>query len=673
MRLPARPYLHAALLLVLSGFSRTSQHHTMTLTRFSNIAFVILFASHAFAEDLPSLEAYGRLPTYDLFELSPSGDLAAGRMRLQDKDLITVVAVDDVKLLVGASAEKVRPRQIKFVEEDKVILVAGQTVRSGQVRGGSFYYSHAYSLDVNDGEIQELMKRARDVYTFQGRIGRIIGKDPESKIVYMPAFVDSHSPALGVYAVSLDDRREKLVVRGNKHTTDWFLDADGKPIVREDFDDKNNIHQIWRVDEKGRNDKLLYEKETILPSFGTVGMTPDRDSLVILKSSRSAGARAYYLLSLEHGELTGPVLVGDGRDIRNVVTDFDRVVYGVEYAGFTPTYTFFDKELSGRVAELQRRLQGVSSRLISWSADFKRLLFEIEGGWTSGAFLVFEKGVSKPWLLGRSRAEISKEFVAPVEITQYEARDGRSIPALVTSREDVRDAGNAPLIVMPHGGPRSHDKFGFDWFAQYFASRGYVVLQPQYRGSNGFGHEHMVAGTGEYGGKMLSDIDDGVRHLIDVGLADPERVCSVGASYGGYAALAAGAFSSDMYRCIVSIAGVSDIPKKMSRAKRTRGSDDWGIDYWEKFYGAEVTETEFLQSISPAYHAESFQVPVLLLHGVRDTSVNIGQSTRMYKALRKAGKDVTFIKLQGEDHWLTQEETRIEALQATAEFIERHL
>ena len=168
----------------------------------------------------------------------------------------------------------------------------------------------------------------------------------------------------------------------------------------------------------------------------------------------------------------------------------------------------------------------------------------------------------------------------------------------------------------------------------------FVEFQPQYRGSDGFGHDHLVAGEGEY---------------------------------GGYAALAAGAFSSDMYRCIVSIAGVSDIPKKMSRARSTRGSDDWGIDFWEGLYGVEVSEKDILRSISPAYHAESFQAPVLLLHGVRDTRVNVGQSTRMYRALRKAGKDVTFIKLQGEDHWLTKEETRIEALQATAEFIEQHL
>jgi len=378
-------------------------------------------------------------------------------------------------------------------------------------------------------------------------------------------------------------------------------------------------------------------------------------------------------LNLEDGAIAGPVLAREGLDVGGVITDLNRVVYGVEYAGFTPTYAFFDEELTQRVATIQQRLPGLWSSLASWNSDFTRLLFEIEGVWTSGAYLMFEAGVSRPVTLGQLRAAIGKEQVAPVEETQFEAQDGWVIPALVTSRQDVRDAGNAPLIVMPHGGPRAHDEKRFDFIAQYFASRGYVVLQPQYRGSTGFGHDHLVAGYGEYGGKMVSDINDGVRHLIDEGIADPDRVCAVGASYGGYAALALGAFYADTYRCIVSIAGISDIPKKLTRTKVRSGRDDSSIDYYERLYGLDASEKDSLTAISPAYFAESFQAPVLLIHGEKDTRVDIGQSTRMNRALRKEDKDVTLVKLKGEDHWLTKEETRIEALRATAEFIEQHL
>jgi len=627
----------------------------------------------ASAQELPPLEAYGQLPLYDMYELSPSGKLATARLTYDDSDLIYVFDVDGQKPLMAVNAEKINPRGLNFVEEDKVVLVAGQTVRNSRVRGRSFYYGHAYALDVKSKDVRALMRRARDLYSFQGGLGRIIGRDPESQTLYMPAYVDSGMPSLGIYAVSLDKSREILDIKGNPRTVDWFLGGDGAPIVREDFDDKKNVHQIWRVDKKGKNEKLLYEEATPMPSYGTVGISSDRESLVLLTNSAYSGARSYYLLNLEHGAITGPILVSEGLDVERVITDINRVVYGVEYSGFTPSYAFFDKSLNDRVAVIQERLRGVASRLVSWNEDFSRLLIEIEGGWSSGAYLMFEDGVPQPTVLGHAREKITKEFVAPIEITQYEASDGREIPALVTARSDIREAGNAPLIVHPHGGPEAHDRYGFDFIAQYFASRGYVVLQPQYRGSDGFGYDHLVAGEGEYGGKMLSDIDDGVRHLIDLGLVDPDRVCSVGASYGGYAALAAGAFSPDLYRCIVSIAGVSDIPKKMARMKTRSGRDDWGIDYWESMYGAEVSDKAFLKSISPAFHAESFQAPVLLIHGENDTRVHIDQSTRMNKALRRAKKDVEFVKLKGEDHWLTKEETRIQALEATAAFIEQHL
>ena len=645
----------------------------MTPTRALCVALATLLSAQASANDLPPLEAYGELPLYDMYKLSPTGNLAAARVTYENNDRIVVVDVDSRQALLAVGAEKVNPRWIRFVEDDKVVLVAGQTVRNMRVRGGSFYYGHAYSFDLSTEKVRPLMQRAKGLYEFQGGLGRIVGRDPESQTLYMPAYAGTSTPSLGIYAVSLDKIREKLVVRGNSHTIDWFLGIDGKPIIREDFDDKDNVHQIWLVNEKGRSEKLLYEEETEVRSYGTVGVTPDRSSLVMLTSSEDSGARSYYLLDLETSEISGPVLVGSGLDVERVITDINRVVFGVEYSGFKPTYAFFDENLNDRVAVAQSRLPGVASRLASWNEDFSRLLFEIEGGWSSGGFLMFEDGVQQPVVLGRSRPTITKEFVADVEITQYAASDGWVIPALITSRSDVREAGNAPLIVMPHGGPVSHDRYGFNWIAQYFASRGYVVLQPQYRGSDGFGYEHMVAGEGEYGGKMLTDIDDGVRHLIAEGIADPERVCAVGASYGGYAALAAGAFSAHAYSCIVSIAGVSDIPKKMNRARSTRGSDDWGIDFWEELYGVAASEKEVLRAISPAYHADSFQAPVLLIHGQKDTSVNIGQSTRMNRALRKAKKDVTFIKLDGEDHWLSNEETRIETLRAVAEFIEQHL
>jgi len=642
-----------------------------------NVALIlsVVLAVSVQASEPPPLEVYGRLPMMDLFELSPDGSRGASRVTYGGRDLIVAIDMATNEFLSGVDAAEVNPRWLRFANEEKIILVAGKTVRTRAVRS-AFDYSFAYAFDIKSKDVRALLRKAPDLYPYQSGLGRVIGRDPATNTIYMPAFVGGGNGASvdgGVYAVRLDKRREKLVARGTRHTRDWFLGADHKPLVREDFDDKNNVHRLWLTSEKGKSRELLYEEHTEIPHYGVVGLTAERDALVLLTSSEWTGGTAYYLMSLADGSISGPVLDRENVEIESVIMDVNRVVYGVEYAGFKPAYGFFDAELNERVASIQRRLPTVASRLVTWSDDFAKLVFAIEGGWTSGAYVLFEKGVAEPSVIGRFRPDIGEEHVAPVEIVYYVAQDGLQIPALVTARKDIRDAGNAPVIVMPHGGPQAHDTYGFDWFAQFFASRGYVVLQPQFRGSDGFGHKHLVAGDGEWGGKMQSDLDDGVAWLIEKGIADPERVCMVGASYGGYAALAAGAFSPGMYKCIAAVAPVTDLRRKFRRARAERGRNDWAIDYWERLYGAEASEKDILKAISPSEHADAFQAPVLLIHGERDTVVHIDQSKIMHKALRKAGKDVEFIKLKGEDHWLSQEETRIQTLQALSAFIAEHL
>jgi dipeptidyl aminopeptidase/acylaminoacyl peptidase len=230
-----------------------------------------------------------------------------------------------------------------------------------------------------------------------------------------------------------------------------------------------------------------------------------------------------------------------------------------------------------------------------------------------------------------------------------------------------------PLIVLPHGGPRAQDHYGFDWLAQFFASRGYAVFQPQFRGSTGFGRALRDGGNGEYGRKMSTDIDDGVRILIEEKLVDPDRMCVVGASYGGYAALAAGAFSDVGYSCIVAIAPVSDVHRKMAEAKFQSGEDSWDFHYWSEIVGADDSDLAALKEISPVDHAASFKAPVLLLHGKDDSVVPIVQSRVMEDALKDAGKDVEFIKLDGEDHWLSSGETRLATLKAIEKFLKKNL
>lgn len=227
--------------------------------------------------------------------------------------------------------------------------------------------------------------------------------------------------------------------------------------------------------------------------------------------------------------------------------------------------------------------------------------------------------------------------------------------------------------MLPHGGPEGRDTLGFDWWSQALASRGYAVLQPNFRGSEGFGWDFIKAGFGEWGKKMQTDLSDGVRDLATQGIIDPKRVCIVGASYGGYAALAGATLDRGVYRCAVSVAGPSDLKKMLLSVREAHnGQMSAAQRYWLRFMGADGIKDPDLAAISPARLADKVDVPVLLIHGKDDTVVRYDQSQAMADALKKAGKPVTFVTLEGEDHWLSRGVTRLKMLTEAVAFVEKH-
>jgi dipeptidyl aminopeptidase/acylaminoacyl peptidase len=227
------------------------------------------------------------------------------------------------------------------------------------------------------------------------------------------------------------------------------------------------------------------------------------------------------------------------------------------------------------------------------------------------------------------------------------------------------------MVVLPHGGPEAHDDYEFDWWAQFLASRGYAVLQPQFRGSSGFGDEYRRAGYGQWGGLMQDDVTDGVNAMIAQKIADPKRICIVGASYGGYAALAGAAFTPDLYKCAVSISGVSDLPVMLGATKIRGGDESNALAYWRDSIGSPTDKAVIDRS--PARAADRIKVPVLLIHGLDDTVVPIAQSELMAGALENAKKKYTFVKVKGEDHWMSNSESRQQIMKELEKFLAENL
>jgi dipeptidyl aminopeptidase/acylaminoacyl peptidase len=257
-----------------------------------------------------------------------------------------------------------------------------------------------------------------------------------------------------------------------------------------------------------------------------------------------------------------------------------------------------------------------------------------------------------------------------VESITYKARDGTVIPAHLTLPPGA-ETRNLPLVVLPHRGPEARDYAEFDWWAQFLATRGYAVLQPQFRGSTGFGDAFRLAGRRQWGGLMQDDVTDGVHALIERGIADARRICVVGAAYGGYAALAGAAFTPDLYACAVSINGVANLSDMLQYEEELGGSESNRAGYWRDSIGPRLDPS--LDAHSPVKAAARVRAPVLILYSADDTVVPPSQSQDMAHALKEEGKTVKVVELKGDDHWLSYTETRTQMLQELDTFLSAHL
>lgn len=406
-------------------------------------------------------------------------------------------------------------------------------------------------------------------------------------------------------------------------------------------------------------------------SFSPLGFEANDGRLMGLVQAPGR-VRGVAALDLATGEV-GPTLVTvPGYDINGAVTDiYSSRIVGYGYADERYRVRWIDPRLEALEAAAAKLFEGSIMSLDSWSTDLNSALVYVEGPGDPGSWWVVRPASSEKIKVGDAYPAVPAEYVAEMRPYSYKARDGKTISGYLTLPPG-RPATGLPLIIMPHGGPSARDVMGFDWWAQSLAARGYAVLQPNFRGSDGFGRDFEEAGHGQWGAAMQDDLSDGVLALTRSGIADPARVCIVGASYGGYAALAGATLTPELYRCVVAVAGVGDLPAMIAHSKLSKKQDSLATRYWSRIIGDPVADAERLRAASPRYQADRVTAPILLIHGRDDTIVPISQSQDMLKALQAAGKTVVFVQLDGEDHHLRYGGTRTQMLEALFAFLAQH-
>ncbi|UNK49312.1 LpqB family beta-propeller domain-containing protein [Lysobacter sp. S4-A87] len=343
--------------------------------------------------------------------------------------------------------------------------------------------------------------------------------------------------------------------------------------------------------------------------------------------------------------------------------------FGVYYDAATPTVEYLDpsSEWARLHASLMKSFPGELVSMSDYSQDNNKVLFTVFSDRNPGAYYVFDRQAGKIQLINEAEPWIKRERMAPVAPITFKTRDGVTLHGFYTA--PVGAKGPQPLIVMPHGGPHGvYDSWSYDNDVQFLASRGYAVLQVNFRGSAGRGDLFTYSGYQQWGGRMMDDIADGVRWAIDNKRADPGRICTYGASFGGYAALMNPIRYPDLYRCAIGSIGVYDLAL-MKKFGDVRGTGA-GRDYLDQALG---TDQAALAANSPARNADKIKVPVMLFQGSVDKRVPMEQFDAMVTGFRKAGVQVDTMVVKGEGHGFYKPENRVEVYRRIEAFLARNL
>ncbi|HEX5777076.1 MAG TPA: prolyl oligopeptidase family serine peptidase, partial [Caulobacteraceae bacterium] len=471
-------------------------------------------------------------------------------------------------------------------------------------------------------------------------------------------FKDNHPD---LFRVDLDTGSARLMAEDDAGDTvkSWVVGADGEIEAVLEYDNRGGG---WRI----RNAQRKVIAQGADPLGDTLLAGKGRSEGTVLYRERTAeGEDAWIETRLATGEkliLFRGVRIAD--QYRNPATN---VFIGYRRDADRPDNRFFDENAQDRVRAAMLAFPGKNVRLKSWSQPFDRFLVQTDGADDSGTWWLVDIPTGKATEIGRAYPRVRSADVGPMQMVRYKAADGLDIEGVLTLPPG-REARDLPLVVMPHDGPAERDYPEFDWRVQAFASRGYAVFQPNFRGSEGYGAEFRDAGDRQWGRKMQTDISDGVAELDRRGIVDAKRACIMGQAYGGYAALAGVTLQNGLYRCAVAVAPIADLPKMRNWLGYKVGRVSPGL----RSFSAQVGREEELEAVSPVRFAAQANAPILLIHGEDDTEVPLEQSRAMEKALRAAAKPVEFLELRGEDHWLSREATRLAMLRSAVAFVERH-
>ncbi|HEY0411780.1 MAG TPA: S9 family peptidase [Allosphingosinicella sp.] len=592
--------------------------------------------------------------------LSPDGTkllamlATPGRTRLG----LIVVATGEMRLFDVPGEFEIR--SYRWAGDGKVLISVGKTI---VWEGQDLYMTRLAAYDVATRKSTFIGRDSEgpqgDDIIYLDRSGQWLLLSIQRSVYDMPS----------VFRVDLVTGSMKEVVHARDDVWNWYADASGVVRAGVGFDNKQ-WSMVYRAGDgagfrRVGNASLDAGKDAL----GLMRFVRDSDDGYILSDAKT-GRQALYRYNFATSTLGDLVYQNPTNDVASVaLTEDGREVRAAFYTDARDRVEWFDPKMKALQADLDRAVPGKEAWIVSRSRDDSRMLVLVTGANDPGSYFYYVPSEGVMHRLAWRNEKLKGQALAPSRPVTYNARDGLAIQAYLTLPPG-RPARGLPLIVLPHGGPFGvRDRGDFDPEVQLLANRGYAVLQPNFRGSESYGRDFEAKGDGQWGRAMQDDLDDGMDWLAAQGIADPKRVCIMGASYGGYAALWGATRNPERYRCAISFAGVSDIGRQLRYSNDYFPNRDAARQWRARVQGQSGFE---LADVSPLAQAERLRVPVLLAHGSADQRVPPKQSSLYAKALQRAGKTFEYHAYPGEGHGLSTAEDLKDWLDRVEAFLNKY-
>lgn len=654
------------------------------------MALIQGWSAPAHAQQPPSIEDFLAPPHLNDASLSPSGRYLVMSRRNGDQSDILVKDLETgvVTAPIGGAAarEHFGGTYIDWIAwkgDDRLVIGVTQfqidrhnNRTDGEIR--SFRFGHSLISVGRDGSGSRLLESPRATRGNPGDLLSLLTHDDEHLLL---TYSDGGG-GLDVARINVLTGESERIVDGDVRVMGYIVDNAGAVVGRTVL--RGMTGRILVMEARGEDGRwtevfrMRQDEIRQLPDYRVLGTTDQPGRLYVAINPRDEAGpttAGVHIFDFSTRSMGPEIWRNPDYDVSGIVRD-QRT--GAFLAGcyWSDTYQcdFGDPTL-GAVMRGVRNFFGAgwSVEVVSQADDNSRWLLRASSAVNPGEYYLYDYAARKLEAVGPQFPRTPEASMGPMARVDYAAGDGQALFGYLTRPPGAAADARPPLIVMPHGGPESRDTLSYDPWVQFFATRGYQVFQPNFRGSSGMGRAFAEAGYRQWGGMMQDDVTAGVEHLIAQGVVDRDRICIIGASYGGYAALWGGATQPDLYRCVIAIAGVSDLLEIQRWERVESGGDSDRYEYWEKSIGNPERDRAALQAVSPIRRVADWRPPLLLIHGENDGIVPIDQSRDMERAMRRAGKDVKLVEIEETGHNFSSPTAGRILLTEMEAFLARHL